>query len=149
MSNVNSTAQGPMSGAPQSAGAPQLQMNGTSASAIHALPASLPGQSASALTQKLAATQDSDVRRTMLGESALYPLSCAPQGFYLSTALLPDCIERPSAPGEDVPFFSIFVCLQHAAHERLPVILPSDADAIVPCEMCRRRAVPPCVEHGA
>lgn len=51
------------------AGAPQLQMNGTSASAIHALPASLPGQSASALTQKLAATQDSDQRRTMLGKS--------------------------------------------------------------------------------
>ena len=71
MPNVNSTAQGPTSGTPQLAGAPQLQMNGTSASAIHALPASLPGQSASALTQKLAATQDSDVRRTMLGESAL------------------------------------------------------------------------------
>ncbi len=60
---------GPMAGPPQMAGGPQLQMNGTTASAIHALPASLPGQSSSsALTQKLAATQDADLRRTMLGE---------------------------------------------------------------------------------
>ncbi|KAA6418584.1 MAG: poly(A) binding 8 [Trebouxia sp. A1-2] len=73
MPNMSSVGPGSMAGPPQMAGAPQLQMNGTSASAIHALPASLPGQSASALTQKLAATQDSDQRRTMLGEE-LYPL---------------------------------------------------------------------------
>lgn len=74
MPNMSSMGQGPMAGPPQLAGGPQLQMNGTTASAIHALPASLPGQSSSsALTQKLAATQDSDVRRTMLGEE-LYPL---------------------------------------------------------------------------
>ena len=62
--------QGPMGGGPSGPG-PQShpQMNGTTASAIHALPASLPGQSSSsALTQKLAGTQDSDLRRTMLGE---------------------------------------------------------------------------------
>ena len=74
MSNVNTAGQGAMAGTPQLAGAPQLQMNGTSASAIHALPASLPGQSASALTQKLAATPDSDSRRTMLGKSAQFHL---------------------------------------------------------------------------
>ena len=50
-------------------GSPQLQMNGTSASAIHALPTSLPGQATtSALTQKLAGVEDRDQRRTMLGK---------------------------------------------------------------------------------
>ncbi len=72
MPNMSSVGPGPMAGPPQMAGAPQLQMNGTSASAIHALPASLPGQSASALTQKLAATEDSDLRRTMLGKFLVF-----------------------------------------------------------------------------
>ena len=59
---------GPSGPGPQS----HPQMNGTTASAIHALPASLPGQSSSsALTQKLAGTQDSDSRRTMLGEHVI------------------------------------------------------------------------------
>ena len=69
--NVNSMGgQGPMGGGPSGPG-PQThpQMNGTTASALHALPASLPGQSSSSvLTQKLAGTQDGDMRRTMLGE---------------------------------------------------------------------------------
>lgn len=69
--NMNSMGgQGPMGGGPSGPG-PQShpQMNGTTASAIHALPASLPGQSSSsALTQKLAGTEDSDLRRTMLGK---------------------------------------------------------------------------------
>ena len=53
-------------------GSPQLQMNGTSASAIRALPNSLPGQSSSsALTQKLAGIEDPDQRRTMLGTTAV------------------------------------------------------------------------------
>lgn len=58
------------SGVPQHmSGSPQLQMNGTSASAIHALPTSLPGQATtSALTQKLAGVEDRDQRRTMLGK---------------------------------------------------------------------------------
>lgn len=57
-------------GIPQHMGGnPQLQMNGTTASAIHALPTSLPGQSTtSALTQKLAGVEDQDQRRTMLGD---------------------------------------------------------------------------------
>lgn len=71
--NMNSMGgQGPMGGGPSAPG-PQAhpQMNGTTASAIHALPASLPGQSSSsALTQKLAGTQDADLRRTMLGKHA-------------------------------------------------------------------------------
>ncbi|KAL3159783.1 hypothetical protein ABBQ38_010189 [Trebouxia sp. C0009 RCD-2024] len=74
--NMNSMGgQGPMGGGPSGPGPqPHPQMNGTAASAIHALPASLPGQSSSsALTQKLAGTQDADMRRTMLGEE-LYPL---------------------------------------------------------------------------
>ena len=57
---------------PQLQGGPHAQLNGTSSSAIHALPASLPSQSSSsALTQRLAATQDPDQRRTMLGEFAV------------------------------------------------------------------------------
>lgn len=62
--------QGHMGGGPSGPGPqPHPQMNGTTASAIHALPASLPGQSSSsALTQKLAGTQDGDLRRTMLGK---------------------------------------------------------------------------------
>lgn len=65
--------QGPMGGGPSGPGPqPHPQMNGTTASAIHALPASLPGQSSSsALTQKLAGTQDGDSRRTMLGTHAI------------------------------------------------------------------------------
>ena len=72
--NNNSMGQGSMGGAShQGGGGPHAQMNGTSASAIHALPASLPSQSSSsALTQRLAATNDPDTRRTMLGE---YPLT--------------------------------------------------------------------------
>lgn len=69
--NMNSMGgQGPMGGGPSGPGPqPHPQMNGTTASAIHALPTSLPGQSSSsALTQKLAGTQDADMRRTMLGE---------------------------------------------------------------------------------
>ena len=69
--NMNAMgSQGPMGGGPSGPGPqPHPQMNGTTASAIHALPASLPGQSSSsALTQKLAGTQDSDLRRTMLGK---------------------------------------------------------------------------------
>lgn len=69
--NMSSMAgPGPMGGNPNiSGGQSQPQMNGSTASAIHALPASLPGQSsASLLTQKLATTQDKDARRTMLGE---------------------------------------------------------------------------------
>ena len=63
--------EGPMGGPGSLVGGPShAQLNGTSASAIHALPTSLPGQSSSsALTQKLASTQDLDTRRTMLGES--------------------------------------------------------------------------------
>ena len=69
--NMNSMGgQGLMGGGPSGPGPqPHPQMNGTTASAIHALPASLPGQSSSsALTQKLAGTQDADMRRTMLGK---------------------------------------------------------------------------------
>lgn len=83
MPNMSSMGQGPMAGPPQLAGGPQLQMNGTTASAIHALPASLPGQSSSsALTQKLAATQDSDVRRTMLGKPLCF---CFPTSLIMTT----------------------------------------------------------------
>lgn len=64
-------------------GNPQLQMNGTTASAIHALPTSLPGQSTtSALTQKLAGVEDRDQRRTMLGE------------LYRSTTIVTVCHDR-------------------------------------------------------
>lgn len=85
--NMNSMGgQGPMGGGPSGPG-PQAhpQMNGTTASAIHALPASLPGQSSSALTQKLAGTQDSDMRRTMLGEHVT-PLKHVSKPFCASSA---------------------------------------------------------------
>lgn len=69
-------------------GSPQLQMNGTSASAIHALPNSLPGQSSSsALTQKLAGIEDPDQRRTMLGMTAVCQTM---QGFL--TITLDQCV---------------------------------------------------------
>ena len=70
-------APGPMNSSPNMLrGQSQPQMNGSTASAIHALPASLPGQSsASLLTQKLATTQDKDARRTMLGESVMLHLT--------------------------------------------------------------------------
>ena len=68
-------------------GSPQLQMNGTSASAIHALPTSLPGQATtSALTQKLAGVEDHDQRRTMLGKdcNSVCRLCCNPMAPHLS-----------------------------------------------------------------
>ena len=78
------TGVGMCAGMPQHmGGSPQLQMNGTSASAIHALPNSLPGQSSSsALTQKLAGIEDPDQRRTMLGTTA----ACQTMQGFLTTS---------------------------------------------------------------
>ena len=89
---------------PQLQGGPHAQLNGTSASAIHALPASLPSQSSSsALTQRLAATQDPDQRRTMLGEFCVntcqqVPVICQ----YIGHPLRVRAPVLQSTPGQNV-----------------------------------------------